>query len=89
MYNLFSVLRLASWLYCLCSIYCSALWHTKVRIILVVEAFKMNRMLEIENKIKLFSGKFELNVALIKDANGKVLEDEKSTDMIEKTPNSY
>jgi len=36
------------------------------------EAFKMNRMQEVYNKVKLLSGKFELKVAPIKDMNGKI-----------------
>ena len=42
------------------------------------DAFKINRMQEVYNKIKLLSGKFELKVSSIKDANGKVLVDDAS-----------
>ena len=39
------------------------------------EAFKINRMQEVYNKVKLLSGKFELKVTSIKDPNGKLLSD--------------
>ena len=40
------------------------------------EAFKINRMQEVYKKIK--RGKFELKVASIKDANGKILANDES-----------